>query len=308
MNTVGPQQPWRTPLALAIGIHLLVLLPALLAPSLSFFQRQRPPLDIQTVSLLNVAELAPATPAPQQPTPAPQPESPPPPQSPAPIPAAATPPVPVPAAPAPPADPRTIAPSEPAKVAVTRPAPAAPSPPLSTRPARTSQDEQRLQQLRESFRLEARARDAEREAELARQQALDARIAAIQAQAPAPRASQPPATTAPAPAAAGTRGGDAAVDAATREYLIRLTSHIQAHWSLPNLPTWDKDLLAVIVITVRRDGSLRDSEFEMRAENMYFNQIVQKTIQDAAPMPPFPAALRQNEMEIGLRFRPGEVF
>jgi len=284
-------------------------LPALLAPSLSFFQRQRPPLDIQTVSLLNVAELAPATPAPQQPTPAPQPESPPPPQSPARIPAAATLPVPVPAALAPLADPRTIAPSEPAKVAVTRPAPAAPSPPLSTRPARTSQDEQRLQQLRESFRLEARARDAEREAELARQQALDARIAAIQAQAPAPRASQPPATTAPAPAAAtGTRGGDAAVDAATREYLIRLTSHIQAHWSLPNLPTWDKDLLAVIVITVRRDGSLRDSEFEMRAENMYFNQIVQKTIQEAAPMPPFPAALRQNEMEIGLRFRPGEVF
>lgn len=292
----------------------MVLLPALLAPSLSFFQRQRPPLDIQTVSLLNVAELAPATPAPQQPAPAPPPESPPPPetpptpQSPAPIPAAATPPVPVPAAPAPPAEPRTITPSEPAKLAVTRPAPAAPPPPLSTRPARTSQDQQRLQQLRESFQLEARARDSEREAEQARQQALDARIAAIQAQAPAPRASQPPTTTAPAPSAAGPRDGDASVDAATREYLIRLTNHIQAHWSLPNLPTWDKDLLAVIVITVRRDGSLRNSEFEMRAENMYFNQIVQKTIQEAAPMPPFPAALRQNEMEIGLRFRPGEVF
>ena len=50
------EQPWGIPLALAAAIHLLALLPAMVAPHLSFFQRQRMP-DFQTVSLINVAEL-----------------------------------------------------------------------------------------------------------------------------------------------------------------------------------------------------------------------------------------------------------
>lgn len=329
---IGQEAQIRTlPLILAVGIHLLAFLPVLLAPHLNLFQRRLPP-DIQTVSLFSVADLptpAAPTPAPPQPrptpapipapapTPTPAPSPTPPPEAapvkaetpapeplPEPILAPTPKPVqePIPLPPDPPApivEPRIIAPKEPVKVAVQ------PTQPISTRPLRTPQDRENLAELRERLRLESEAREAARQAELTRRQALDAARASIQAQAaPQPRAETSPAPTPPPPAS----GGTATVDAATREYLSRLHQHIQAHWSLPNLTTWDQQMLATIVVTVRRDGSVRKTEFEKQAENMYFNQLVQKAIRDATPLPTFPPALRQSEMEIGLNFRPGEIF
>ncbi len=102
--------------------------------------------------------------------------------------------------------------------------------------------------------------------------------------------------------------GDAGVEKATREYLISLHRHVQNHWTLPDLATWDPNLVATVVITIRRDGSIRKSTLENRTENVFFDQFVQTAIRKATPMPPFPEALPQSEMEIGLRFRPGEVF
>lgn len=309
-------------MSLALGIHLLVLLPAILAPHLGFWQRQRPPVDIQTVSLFSVAELAtpaaipppgpaaPETPAPAPPEPVETAEPTPPPAEPSQEDAIVLPPASPEPVPAPRAEPHTIAPSQPVKVA----APPAPPPePLSTRPLRTRSDDEQLRHLREYYQLEARAREAGQEAEAARSRALEGVRADIRAQAAPPRSEPAPSPltgSAPEPTGNGDtpRAGDAGVDAATREYLVRLNQHLEAYWSLPNLPSWDENLLAIIVITVTRDGMVRDTTFEYRAENRYFNQLVQKTVEDAIPLPSFPAALRQNEMEIGLRFRPGEVF
>lgn len=344
-------QPWGLPLFLAVGIHLLALLPALISPHLSFFQRQRLP-EIQTVTLFNVADLpapgppqaaAPPQPRPQpQPQPQPRPQAPPEPPPPPPVEAETPPPTvapePPPAPPAPeprpeppqvqpsppapepvpaaPAQPRTIAPSEPFKVA------AQPPPPISTRPLRTRETMDEVERIREAARLDREAREAARRAEEARRAALDAARTSIMAHqapprreisqrepaagatTPAPAASEP--TTRPTGARAG--GGEVTVDAATREYLSRLHNHIQAHWTLPDLPSWDRNLVAVVVIHLRRDGTVRNTVFEKRTENLYFNQLVERTLRDAAPMPAFPAALRESEMEVGLRFRPGEVF
>lgn len=317
MNTTGNQQPWGIPLALAVGVHLLVLLPATLAPQLGFWQRQRPPVDIQTVSLFSVADLAPAAPtapsppAPTPPAPVAVPTPPPPPDAvviPQESPAKITIPE-----PAPSGEPRTIAPQAPAKVAA-RPDP--PPAPLSTQPIRTRADDEQLRQLREYYQLEAEAREAQREAETARQRALDAVRENIVAQAAPPVQAErrdvpvPPPTNATEQAGQdfAQRGGDTTLDAATREYLVRLTQHIQSYWALPNLPTWDENLVAVMVITVRRDGTIRHTTFEKQSENVYFNQLVRKAVDDATPLPVFPPALRDSEMEIGLRFRPGEVF
>ncbi|HET97388.1 MAG TPA: TonB C-terminal domain-containing protein, partial [Desulfurivibrio alkaliphilus] len=183
--------------------------------------------------------------------------------------------------------------------------------PISLRPQLTRDAQEQLEQLRQTQRREAESRALAQQAEIARRQALDSvrdlYTQPARSETPSPPTTPPTAGSAPRPAA-DPAGGTVTVDAATREYLSRLHSHIQAHWSLPNLPTWDEQLLATIIVTVRRDGSVRSTTFERRAENTYFNQLVQKAIQDATPLPPFPQSLRQNEMEIGLHFRPGEVF
>lgn len=304
-------QPWGIPLALAAVIHLLALLPALVAPHLSFFQRQRVP-DFQTVSLISVADLPvqrpPAAPTPPQPAPPPTPAPRPPTPAPAPTPA----PTPAPSAiPVPPPRPTPAPAATPAPIPKVAPQVAPKqAPPISLRPQLTRDAREQLEQFREAQRREAESRALAQQAEVARRQALDSvrdlYTQPARSETPTPPPA-PPAAAAPGPAAAPA-GGTVTADAVTREYLSRLHSHIQNHWALPNLPSWDEQLLATIIITVRRDGSVRNTAFEKRAENNYFNQLVQKAIRDASPLPPFPDALRESEMEIGLHFRPGAVF
>ncbi|MFH7326450.1 energy transducer TonB [Desulfurivibrio sp. C05AmB] len=95
---------------------------------------------------------------------------------------------------------------------------------------------------------------------------------------------------------------------ATREYLIQIHQHINSYWLLTDQHTLDKNLMAVIVITITRDGTIRDFEFEKRPANVQFSHLVLETVLNAMPLPPFSAAMQQGELNIGLRFRPGKVF
>ena len=93
--------------------------------------------------------------------------------------------------------------------------------------------------------------------------------------------------------------------AALQRYQARLFEHISPHWQLPELQNWDDNLRAVIVMKVRRDGTVTSSRFEKRSKNLRFNQYVQKTIDNAQPLPPFPIGLRQKSEEIAVTFSPG---
>lgn len=288
-------------LGLAVGLHLAVLVLTMLSPYLWHYRPKLP--EIHTVNLFNVQEIA--APAPRAAAPAPAPVS-------APTPAP-TPPTPA-AVPEPPAAKPVVTESK--KVVETAPAPTPPPPAaISTRPiqVKTKKDVEQLRRLQESLQAGEKAKAAAKEAEAAAQAATREAVAALRQSYQTRGPSQTGAGTGSGPAnatgsAAGAAGGPVTVDAATRAYLIAVNNRIQAHWALPDLPSWNKDLLAIIIVTVRRDGSVAKSAFEQRSENLYFNQLVQKTIQDASPLPPFPPDLRQPEMEIGLRFRPGEVF
>ena len=44
--------------------------------------------------------------------------------------------------------------------------------------------------------------------------------------------------------------------------------------------------------------------FEKSSGDKLFDQFVQKTLREAAPLPPIPAALQQSQVEVGLRFKP----
>ncbi len=103
----------------------------------------------------------------------------------------------------------------------------------------------------------------------------------------------------------GRRDIDPLVLQAMQKYKARLFAHISPHWQLPELQNWDENLRAVIVLKVKRDGTVTSTNFEKRSKNLRFNQYVQKAIDNAQPLPPFPLDLRQKSEEIAVTFSPG---
>jgi colicin import membrane protein len=298
-------QGWKLPLGLAIGIHVAILAAALIAPH---FSERRPLPEIHTVNLFSAVEISPAPaarPQPRSPAPAAKPQ----PSQPVAIPEPAA---------------REVKTLESEHVKKELPPPQATKPPISERPlpSRTASDDARLRELKRKAAAEEEARKAEEAARRAAAKALDIMRGDIhrqeesQSQPPPPaEASSPAPVMQPAPQTGGTgstaaaSGGEGViVEGILRQYLADLHSRIQQHWTLPDLQKWDDTLEAVIVVKVRRDGIVTESFFERRSTNYHFDTFVEKAIRDASPLPPFPPALRDERLDIGLRFRPGGVY
>jgi TolA protein len=108
--------------------------------------------------------------------------------------------------------------------------------------------------------------------------------------------------TAPSPR---TGGGDQQQLAALAGYRARLFEHISPHWQLPELQGWDEKLRAVIVMQVKRDGTVVNIYFEKRSGDRRFDQYAKKAIDNAHPLPPFPLEMNEKSEEIAVTFSPG---
>jgi colicin import membrane protein len=95
---------------------------------------------------------------------------------------------------------------------------------------------------------------------------------------------------------------------ARAQYIARLIDHIKPHWQLPELQDWDENLRAIIVLRVKRDGTVTNSYFEKRSGDLRFNQYVRKAIDNAQSMPPFPIEFHQKTEEIAVTFSPGGLW
>jgi outer membrane biosynthesis protein TonB len=110
-------------------------------------------------------------------------------------------------------------------------------------------------------------------------------------------------------AATGTGGGASSMlDEALKKYYIAISRKIHSNWALPDTQDWDPNLEAIAVIVIKRDGTVVDTFFEKKSDNISFDQYVEKTLQAAQPLPPFPSDLKEDELEIGLKFRPSGLF
>jgi len=109
-------------------------------------------------------------------------------------------------------------------------------------------------------------------------------------------------------AVSGPRGTGIEPDFYLKQYLSAVYQKIHDHWVLPDLQNWDNSLEAVLVITINRNGTVANTFFERKSDNIYFNQFVLKAVKDASPLPPFPDQLKENVFELGLRFKPGELY
>jgi TonB family protein len=66
-------------------------------------------------------------------------------------------------------------------------------------------------------------------------------------------------------------------------------------------------LEAVVVVRVRRDGSVFDIQFEQKSGDSYFDDSVLKAVLKSKPFPPFPDIYSPKEEEIVIRFAPEKV-
>lgn len=122
----------------------------------------------------------------------------------------------------------------------------------------------------------------------------------VTATSPSEPAEKPgPSGTGQAPA------GDADADR-MNAYYTELWRRIQEQWALPEAILADRNLEAVLTVTIVRDGSINRLDFEKRSGNRRFDESAESAIRKAAPFPALPAWLNAQYIEVGIRFRPSD--
>ena len=289
-----PDEQWQKPLFLTITVHVCFLLFGFFAPNFLHFQQKIP--EVYTVNLFSVEDLGGPAPAASNKA-AVAPEA---------------------VAPQPKAPPEPPKPTPPQKTQPVPEPPAVAKDAISLKPIKTKEkaDIDKVKLLRDKLLAENNEKQAKDAAEKAKtdadkkaKSAVDSLKQALSAgqQLAAGKAAAGAAAQAGSGSGSGPSGG-VAVDENLRRYLIAVNSQIQEHWVLPDLQNWKENVEAIVIIRVRRDGAVVETTFKKKSDNVFFNQFVEKTLKLSAPLPPFPIGINQSEMEIGLKFRPGEVF
>jgi len=156
----------------------------------------------------------------------------------------------------------------------------------------------RLEQIRAEN--EARAAAAEARELAAQANAAAAAAAAVRADANRRSQSMQSAVT------GGSSGRQQAQSIVEQNYWGVVAQQVKKFWVLPE-QKWDASLLAQVVITINKNGEVTNIQFDQRSKDPLFDQLVEKTIKKAAPMPRFPALMQQETTEVGFKFRPGEL-
>lgn len=160
---------------------------------------------------------------------------------------------------------------------------------------RRMQEEARRQAAENARRAEADAQQAEADAKRAREELASMQDAVRRNTGALQGAPQ---------AATGRQEGMPAIEA---QYWAQVAARLRSYWKLPEGRNWDASLLAKVSITINSDGQVSRIAFDGRSNDPLFDQLVERTIRQAEPMPRFPAAMRQGSVHNGFRFRPAGV-
>ncbi|RJR17796.1 MAG: TonB family protein [Desulfobacteraceae bacterium] len=101
------------------------------------------------------------------------------------------------------------------------------------------------------------------------------------------------------------RGGGAVQGVAIQIYQAEVASTIKRNWSFPAThldPRTKKELEAIVVVTVRSDGSIVNSRFTRRSPSPAFDESAMRAIDRSNPLPPFPEGYRMTVDEFEIRF------
>jgi colicin import membrane protein len=100
----------------------------------------------------------------------------------------------------------------------------------------------------------------------------------------------------------GGRGGLPLSGIPMRIYQLEVESWIKSNWSYPVALQSQKDLEAIVLVMVKRDGSVTKTEIMKRSRDSVFDQSVIKAIERSNPLPPFPEGYRKSYEEFEINF------
>jgi colicin import membrane protein len=103
----------------------------------------------------------------------------------------------------------------------------------------------------------------------------------------------------------GTVSGRAEDGITIHLYRMEIYDLIKSNWSLPALD--DKNLAAVILLTVQNTGDILKTRMAQSSGNERFDQSVLKAIKRSNPLPPFPEGYRKTREEIEINFNLSEL-
>lgn len=101
-----------------------------------------------------------------------------------------------------------------------------------------------------------------------------------------------------------TNDNDSGISKEFREYLIKANKEVQKNWRLPKEAKFPEKTEVIIAISVNRNGEITNVKMEKKSNDEYFNKLVLETVKKVNPLPPLPATIKQEQLEIGLRFTP----
>lgn len=102
-------------------------------------------------------------------------------------------------------------------------------------------------------------------------------------------------------------GGSRPLDPAVQKYMLAVWERIQEAWHTPGL-AFKKNLETVVSIRIRKDGRIVDVDVEQRSGNRVYDESVLRVLRGIDALPPIPAALNTDSLEIGFNFHPpGEM-
>lgn len=97
-------------------------------------------------------------------------------------------------------------------------------------------------------------------------------------------------------------GGRVASGIPIQFYQAEVEHWIKSRWSYPVAVQVKKDLEAVVVILIKRDGTILKTELKKRSSNPIFDQSVMKAVEKSDPLPPLPEGYRKTHEEIEITF------
>jgi colicin import membrane protein len=101
----------------------------------------------------------------------------------------------------------------------------------------------------------------------------------------------------------GSRGGMSGGNTALRIYQMEVEFLIKSNWNYPDELANRKDIEAVVILNVKRDGTVLDTDFDKPSGNNAFDQSVLKAIEKSKPqIPPFPEGYNKRNEEFVINF------
>lgn len=87
------------------------------------------------------------------------------------------------------------------------------------------------------------------------------------------------------------------------QYHLDVMNTIKALWRMPK-DSSKNDLLTVVVVKIRKDGTIVGITMEKASGNKAFDESIIRALRATDPLPPIPAALNTDSVELGFNFRP----